>query len=276
VQDLLAFLRQWDSVQGFIGFGTAYFIHFVSLLQCDLGVAGAIGEIGVAGGKSFAALAFTRQPGEGLLACDLFSTGFEKDNVPDANMPLFLHTLSEARIPKDDVIILKQSSLQLSDANLVHIAKRRFAAEKDGEHFVVGDGGFRLFHVDGGHYLEAAFHDINIASCSLVPGGVLLVDDLHNLGYPGVQEAFHRFMLEDPPARRLEPFLFTGRLFLTTPGYAEAYRRAIRRKHPGVHRSELYGVEVLLTHHLDIDLKYDDFESMLLGARPRAGPQPRQ
>merc|ERR1719162_2843162 len=66
LQDLLVFLSQWDSVPGFIGFGTAYFIHLVSLLQCDLGVAGAIGEIGVAGGKSFAVLAFTRQRGEVL------------------------------------------------------------------------------------------------------------------------------------------------------------------------------------------------------------------
>jgi len=259
LSDLLFFVRQWDNVHGFIGFGTAYFIHFVSLLQCDLDVTGAIGEIGIAGGKSFAALAFTRRQGEGLLACDLFAVGIEQDNVPDANLPVFLDLLNDLYIPQDDVAILKQSSLQLSDSDLVRIVLRRSGGEHDG---------YRLFHVDGGHYLEATLHDINIAACALVPGGVLLVDDLHNLGYPGVQEAFHRYMLAEPPARRLQPFLYTGRLFLTTPGYAEAYRRAILRAHPGAMHREFYGVKVLTTHHLPVTA--GDFEEMLRGRRPHA------
>merc|ERR1712107_907052 len=126
-------------------------------------------------------------------------------------------------------------------------------------------GGYRMFHVDGGHYVEASLHDLNIAACSIVPGGVVLVDDLHNLRWPGVQEGLHRYMLAAPPPRRLEPFLYTGRLFLTTPGYAEAYRQAIRRSQPLVKTRKFYGVDLVTA--LDIDISFDAFEAMVLGDR---------
>jgi len=260
---VLMFLGNWDAFPGFIGWTTAYFIHLVAWLQCGIGVTGAIGEIGVAGGKSFA-MAFTRRPGEALVACDLFSTGIERDNVPDANLPMFLDLLDTLQIPKDDVRILKQSSLQLNDADLVNL----YCGPKFGGPKV---GGFRLFHVDGGHYAEAAFNDLNAAACALVPGGVVLVDDLHNFGFPGVQEGFHRYMLANPPPRRLVPFLYTGRLFLTTPGYASVYMHAIQRAHKGARQEELYGVKILTTPADQVRISETDFETMLRGQRPTAG-----
>eukprot|EP00931_Biecheleriopsis_adriatica_P122142 TRINITY_DN97156_c0_g1_i1.p1 TRINITY_DN97156_c0_g1~~TRINITY_DN97156_c0_g1_i1.p1 ORF type:complete len:230 (+),score=39.75 TRINITY_DN97156_c0_g1_i1:34-690(+) len=212
-------------------------------------------------------MAFTRQEGENMLACDLFRTGLEKDNVPDANLPLFLDVLEDLRIPAEDVTILRQSSLQLSDSNLLSLAVgRRRATSRMGP--------FRLFHVDGGHYAEAAFHDLNAAACALVPGGVVLVDDLHNLGYPGVQGAFHRYMLqqdEERPARRLVPFLFTGRMFLTTVGgYAALYRRAILRAHPELRTQTFYGSDVVLASPHLLKVTVADFERLANGQRPRA------
>lgn len=268
VEHLSSFLRQWDDFQGFIGFSTVYFIHLVALLQCDLGVSGAIGEIGVAAGKSFAALAFTRRHNESLLALDMFSAGNvvagqEKDNVAEANLPMFLDLLDFVHIPPDDVRILKQSSLQITDTNLVNLAAGRTAWER-----ATRTMGFRLFHVDGGHFAEATLHDLNIAACSLVPGGVVLVDDLHNLRWPGVQEGFHRYMLAKPAIRKLEPFLFTGRLFLTTPGYAETYRRALRAAQPGLKSRTLYGVELLVAHTIAPTL--EDLERAVGGQRPFA------
>lgn len=264
VSDLFNFLQNWDAIQGFIGFGTVYFIHFVALLQCGLGVSGAIGEIGVASGKSFAALAFTRRGDEPLVACDLFSMGIETDNVPDVNLPLFLDVLDSVNIPVEDVQILQQSSLQLRDSDLIALAASRRRSQQR-------VGPFRLFHVDGGHYAEAALHDLNSAACSLVPGGVVLVDDLHNMGWPGVQEGFHRYMQGQASARRLEPFLYTGRLFLTTPGYAGAYRRAILRMHPSLTSVELYGTTVLSAPPHVLPIGLDDFERLLIQGVPRAG-----
>merc|ERR1712216_435599 len=142
---------------------------------------GGIGEIGVAAGKSFGVLAFTRRANESLLACDLFTAGYEKDNCPEVNMPMFTNLLEYLHIPLDDVSILRRNSLSLIDRDLFRYG---------GFHGSDTGGGYKLFHVDGGHYAEAALNDINIAACALVPGGVLLVDDLHNLRWPGVQEAF--------------------------------------------------------------------------------------
>eukprot|EP00413_Alexandrium_margalefii_P004794 CAMPEP_0204517586 /NCGR_PEP_ID=MMETSP0661-20131031/3748_1 /ASSEMBLY_ACC=CAM_ASM_000606 /TAXON_ID=109239 /ORGANISM="Alexandrium margalefi, Strain AMGDE01CS-322" /LENGTH=294 /DNA_ID=CAMNT_0051522991 /DNA_START=71 /DNA_END=955 /DNA_ORIENTATION=- len=260
--DLVFFLRNWDNVVGFIGFSTAYFIHFVSVLQCSLGVSGAIGEIGVAGGKSFAVLAFTRRANEHIVACDLFRTGYEKDNVPDANLPLFLDTLEQLRIPEADVVVLRQSSLQLRDRDLVGLAAGRRRARGR-------VGGFRMFHVDGGHYAEAALHDINSAACALVPGGIVLVDDLHNMGWPGVQEGFHRYMTTETRVRPLVPFLYTGRLFLTTPGYASAYRRAILRAFPNLRTNTLYETEVVAAPAHLVDVTVDSFVTLLQDDIPR-------
>eukprot|EP00928_Gymnodinium_smaydae_P042602 TRINITY_DN28659_c0_g1_i1.p1 TRINITY_DN28659_c0_g1~~TRINITY_DN28659_c0_g1_i1.p1 ORF type:complete len:324 (+),score=62.14 TRINITY_DN28659_c0_g1_i1:126-1097(+) len=267
------FLSNWKEIQGFIGWSTAYFIHLVSMVQCAMGVTGALGEVGVAAGKSFAVLAFARRANESLVACDLFHTGLEKDNVPEVNLPMFVNLLEYLRIPKEDVHIVKQSSLTLSDVDLVSLARRRpgvltgsAAAMEPLPLYqllsapplrVPGNGGYRMFHVDGGHYLEAALSDLSMAACALVPGGVVLVDDLHNLRWPGVQEAFHRYMLAEPPPRRLEPFLYTGRLFLTTPGYASAYRSEIRRMKPEVKSKQMYGSELLTT--LDVDVRASDF-----------------
>ncbi|CAE8637228.1 unnamed protein product, partial [Polarella glacialis] len=275
--EFLFFLRNWNDVQGFIGLSTAYFIHLASLLQCDLGISGAIGEIGVAAGKSFTVLAFTRRANESMLACDLFAPGVELDNVPEANVPMFLDLLDFVNLPKDHVSILRRSSLQLTDLDLLAVAGG--AGEKGVSNGTiyhslqvsggpVGFPGFRLFHVDGAHYAEATLSDLNIAACSLVPGGIVLVDDMHNLRWPGVQEGFHRFMNAKPQVRQLEPFLFTGRLFLTTPGYAEAYRQAFRQAMPALRSRPFYGVELLTSQEVSIAVK--DFEDLIAGHRPRA------
>merc|ERR1719353_1524350 len=108
--------------------------------------------------------------------------------------------------------------------------------------------GFRLFHVDGGHFTEATLHDLNVAACSLVPGGVVLVDDLHNLNWPGVQEGLHRYLLAQNQPRRLEPFLYTGRLFLTDPDYAGRYRELLKQQEPMLIRRAFYDIELLVSN----------------------------
>ncbi|CAE8678759.1 unnamed protein product, partial [Polarella glacialis] len=65
--EFLFFLRNWNDVQGFIGLSTAYFIHLASLLQCDLGISGAIGEIGAPGGSFAPKLCFASREGRNSL-----------------------------------------------------------------------------------------------------------------------------------------------------------------------------------------------------------------
>lgn len=241
------FLDEWGDYQGFLGLETAFFVHLLSSIQSDLGVVGTIGEIGVAAGKSFVTLALTRRGGEKLFVCDLFAGaglpgGTEKkgvevemDNAAMANLPMFLDTLAYAGIDAADVRVHDGPSFELSDTALA----------------TAGMAPFRLFHVDGGHFLEAALHDLRVSACLLARGGVVMLDDLNNGIFPGVQEAFHRFMVLDRPLLRpdLVPFLHVGRLYLADREFASQYRARLRTSLPkGAWASSkyMYGEEVLV------------------------------
>jgi methyltransferase family protein len=55
-------------------------------------------------------------------------------------------------------------------------------------------------HVDGGHSAAETFHDVSLAAETLVPGGLVAVDDYFNPSFPGVSEGVVRFLLERPGA----------------------------------------------------------------------------
>eukprot|EP00927_Polykrikos_kofoidii_P066823 TRINITY_DN62384_c0_g1_i1.p1 TRINITY_DN62384_c0_g1~~TRINITY_DN62384_c0_g1_i1.p1 ORF type:complete len:369 (+),score=41.65 TRINITY_DN62384_c0_g1_i1:91-1107(+) len=240
------FYDEWGDYQGFLGLETAFFVNLVSMIQSDLGVFGAIGEIGVAAGKSFVTLAFTRRSREPLFVCDIFAglghpnaekegVEVEQDNAAMANLPMFLDTLAFAGIDDRDVAVHSGASFELTDMELHRRA-----------------GPFRLLHIDGGHYFEATLHDLRIAACSMVPGGIIMLDDLNSGIFPGVQQAFHHFMLVDRPRLRptLVPFMLIGRLYITDRQFVEKYQKAIRQNLPEKafwkEAKYLYGQELLL------------------------------
>eukprot|EP00929_Paragymnodinium_shiwhaense_P107416 TRINITY_DN73509_c0_g1_i1.p1 TRINITY_DN73509_c0_g1~~TRINITY_DN73509_c0_g1_i1.p1 ORF type:complete len:339 (-),score=55.11 TRINITY_DN73509_c0_g1_i1:74-1090(-) len=241
------FQEEWADYQGFLGLETAYFVQLIGVIQRELGVFGTIGEIGVAAGKSFVTLAFTRRSAEPLFVCDLFAGSghpdvekagieVEQDNAAMANLPMFMDTLQFAGIDGTAVQVHDGPSFELSDTSL----------------FRRGLVPFRLFHVDGGHFVEAALHDLRVAACTIAPGGIIMLDDLNNGIFPGVQEAFHRFMLLERPVLRpdLVPFLHIGRLYLADRSYAEQYRARLRDRLPDEafwsDKRYMYGEEVLV------------------------------
>jgi len=269
----MAAVSIWDDLPGFISFNTAYFIHFVSKVQAEvMDISGAIAEVGVAAGKSFGIMAHTRYGYEPLVACDIFKPGLEAGNVGDVNLPLFLDVMEAYQIAQEEINIVQQDSLRLSDTDMVNnvdraaLARLRAASPspipltRDSK-LVPRVGGFRLFHIDGAHYLEAALHDITTVACSMVQGGVVLIDDVHNFGWPGVQEAFNRYMLSHPQPRRLFPFLFTGRLFLTTSAWhADGYRRHIQRSFPQAPVNAFHGQPVV--GGVNLELSAEDFSRL--------------
>lgn len=244
---LRQFFDEWENYQGFLGKETAFFMHLIGAIQSDHGIFGTIGEIGVAAGKSFATLALTRRAGEPLFACDIFAGAghpseekegvkVEEDNAAMANLPMFLDTLAYVGMNPGHVLVHDGASFELTDTYL----------------FGRGIPPFRIIHIDGGHFMEATLHDLRVAACTLAPGGVIMVDDLNNGIFPGVQEGFHRFMLLDRPRLRpdLVPFLLIGRIYLADRPYAERYRKALEASLPenAFWKSTkfLYGAEVLL------------------------------
>jgi hypothetical protein len=51
----------------------------------------------------------------------------------------------------------------------------------------------RLFHIDGGHFLEVVLNDISIAQQSVSSGGIIIIDDYWHSGFPEVSEAVNRY-----------------------------------------------------------------------------------
>lgn len=93
-----------------------------------------------------------------------------------------------------------------------HIAPilRDFGARAD---FVAGDsartvpgipGPFDLILVDGGHEYEQAIADLNNSWPLLRTGGLLVLDDVGHVVYPGVGQAFREFMAAHPDAELIE------------------------------------------------------------------------
>merc|ERR1712151_1086830 len=115
-----------------------------------------------------------------------------------------------------------------------------------------GGRGYRMFHVEGAHFSRAAFHDLCIVSCSLVRGGVLLLDDVFSTGWLGVGEGFHRFMhvqgwLRENSLRHLtlEPFLYAGRLYMAEKTFASLYREHLRSILPVIGGKNLMATKIL-------------------------------
>ena len=59
----------------------------------------------------------------------------------------------------------------------------------------VGDG-FSFCHVDGGHTAAETYHDLDLCSRVLLPGGLLALDDYFNPAFPGVCEGAIKFWLD--------------------------------------------------------------------------------
>merc|ERR1712207_44141 len=100
-------------------------------------------------------------------------------------------------------------------------------------------GGFRVLRLDRMRSANETLRLLHVASCALANGGLLLLEGLQAMtDRPGLQEGFHRFMLEEDirrgvgDQRRLVPFLWVGKrggLFLAQDSHAEIYQDRVRR-----------------------------------------------
>jgi hypothetical protein len=82
---------------------------------------------------------------------------------------------------------------------------------------------FRILSIDGAHSWYHTVSDLTLADSVIRPGGVVIVDDITNCGWPGVMEGVARYLLLSAK-RRLFPFAIgRNKLWLTTPEYHELY-----------------------------------------------------
>ncbi len=130
---------------------------------------GSAAEIGVHHGKSFVVLASRN---EVSYAIDIFDMQeYNTDKSGSGDLEAFRSNLRRFGIRDNRVIIDKRMSGDVfADDILNHV------------------GPVRIFHIDGGHHLDAIQHDVQLAIESSAPHGVIVIDDMFRPAWPEVSQ----------------------------------------------------------------------------------------
>lgn len=201
--------RGYRKVRGFLEPGAVLLFTEIARAQEAFDVHGHIAEIGVHQGRGFIQLHLLRRDGEKGLAVDVF--GDQELNVDGSgrgDLAIFRRNLRRHAGGERDVAIIEGDSTKRT---------------ADDYRAAVG-GGFRLFHVDGGHTAAIAKHDMAQAAEALVDGGVIILDDYFHEQWPGVSDGVRELFAEQPGID-LAPFAIGGnKVFFAQRAWAPKYR----------------------------------------------------
>ena len=183
------YARWGDGVKGFMEPGLLRFLLTIDDFHEQRGVFGALCEIGVYHGKSFAPLALLRRPGETCVAVDCFDA--QEHNVDDSGVGdknAFLRNV-EAAVRECMGDWGDEANEDLSDEDedgWLAVIEGDSTAVDAGMLSDAAGGPVRIFSVDGCHTAETTRSDVELASQCLHPEGIVLVDDAFNPDWPGV------------------------------------------------------------------------------------------
>ena len=201
---------QRKTVQGWLSRGACDMIVCVADVQQTNNVHGNIAEIGVHHGRLFILLDLLARTHEKALAIDLFedqSRNVDRSGVGDYNK--FVANIERHVGDTSRVVFHRGDSTELTGAAVRELA----------------GGPIRLFSIDGGHTEEITKHDLETAEQAIGPGGVVILDDCFNAGWPGVVTGVARFLATD---RTIRPFAIGGnKTLFAAPDYCDAYRTAL-------------------------------------------------
>jgi FkbM family methyltransferase len=153
------------AVEGWLLPPAARLIAWFSRFQTAHGVRGSLCEVGAHHGRTAVLLGLLRADGETLRVCDPFAQAGAYEAL-QANVRRFLGGTA-------GVEVLRKRSVELQDAELA---------------------GVRLLHVDGDKSAKAVRGDLAAATRTLHERGVVIVDDVYNVVFPGVTEAILTFL----------------------------------------------------------------------------------
>jgi Methyltransferase domain len=213
--------RGFWTVEGWLSPGAIRLTTSLDRAQRAAGVRGHVGEIGVHHGAYFILLYLMRRPGERGIAVDVFERQeLNVDGSGNGNLQAFLANLETHAGDTRDLVVIAEDSRGISCAEVIARA----------------GGGMRLFSIDAGHTADLTEHDLRTATGAIVPGGIVVVDDYFNSGFPGVSEGVNRFFAGDA-AGGIVPFAIgANKMFLTTAPHAADYISALAQDNTGTHR----------------------------------------
>jgi Methyltransferase domain len=176
-------------------------ILLLDRLQWERGVEGGLCEIGVHRGRLLILLHLLSRMNERTVGFDLFEF-----------MPEDIRAVYGANSRAEVVAAIASHGCDPERIELVTVDSTRLKAE-DILHYTRER--IRMFSIDGGHDAETALGDLRLAARVLIPGGLVLLDDIFNEQWPGVIEAAARFLQER--GHGLVPFCYAGnKMYLAT------------------------------------------------------------
>lgn len=173
-----ALYNQVEIIPGYFDYDDAQ--HFALLLnvQCALGIAGDIMEIGTWKGRSAAFLSFFVNNNERLILNDVFSSP-ATDKYPEYPSVEMVQRAILAMNPDiaEQILFIEGNS---RSTTIPASARIRFA------------------HIDGGHSFDECYQDLVRVTPHVVEGGVIAVDDYDHPDWPEVKPAADRWTSEHP------------------------------------------------------------------------------
>ena len=179
--------------------------------QQQLGIKGDLIAIGVDHGRLLVLLGLLARHDEITVAIDVFE--FYENYDPSGGAA----TLNNVRENFRSIVGA------LDDSLFTHIAGDSFLLSPEIVKSKLKFGNARIISIDGAHSHFHTVHDMKISGEIICPGGIVLVDDITNAGWPGVMEGVARYLLFSSE-QKLIPFMMgDNKLWLTTYDYHSRY-----------------------------------------------------
>ncbi len=198
----------YKEIDGWLDLGVFKTLKHISQFQKQNNINGAVCEIGVHHGKFFIPLSLLRTKDEKALVIDVFEN--QKLNVDQSG--------------KGDLQILNRNLEKYTNNHNIEICKSD-SMLLSADDIVKNTGGQRikLFSVDGSHSLDHTVNDLMLAQDSIVPGGIIIMDDFYSQRWPTVMEGIHRFFMLSP-YKKVAPIAYgNNKLYLTTHSHRRDY-----------------------------------------------------
>ena len=176
------FVHDHDAlVQGFMQDATALSVAILSKKQHELGITGAVGEIGVHHGLFFFAIVAAARLCEHMIAIDIFGDqGKNIDKSGHGDYTIFAKhaeqfNLTAKVVQQGQSPTLSTRALQRTLGPRTIAAFASTSSEVSPQTLCAATGytGVRLFSIDGGHTADIVHHDLSLLNCLLVDGGLL-------------------------------------------------------------------------------------------------------
>jgi hypothetical protein len=193
-------------IHGYLSYNDALLIGLLMEFQRHVGVFGGAAEIGVHHGRLLLLMAQLLSKEERSVAIDLFDAQDRNlDRSGKGNKSIFLNHCIRLNLEK-------RIDIFSSDSRLV-------TPEQIVSSLLVQP---RIFSVDGSHISDVVLVDMKTAEQSVCVGGIVLIDDYWNYGWPDVSHAVQKHLNQD--GSNLYPFAVSSAKLLLAKGRESAKR----------------------------------------------------